>query len=599
MEILNEKRTHKCGELRAKDIGETVTLMGWVKRARDLGSLIFLQLRDISGVIQIVFDGTDTDKTLFEKASTLKMEYVIVVKGVVRRRTGDNVNPAMKTGEIEVVASGLKILAESETPPFVVGDTSAGEMLRLKYRYLDLRREDLQEILILRSRAASIVRNFLSERGFLEIETPFLGKSTPEGARDYLVPSRVHPGEFYALPQSPQLYKQLLMIAGFDRYYQIVKCFRDEDLRANRQMEFTQIDIEMSFVESQEDVLVIMEELICRLFKEVKGIKLDTPFKRMSFKEAMELYGCDKPDLRYGMKITNICDAVSGCGFSVFDNAVSGGGSVCAIKLDANESSLSRKDFDKYVEFAKSYKAKGLAWLALNKDGARGSFLKQINEEVLNKIIAKTEMHEGDALFIVADTNSEVVLTALGALRCELAERLGLIKKGVYEILWVTDFPLLEYSEEEERFVARHHPFTRAKDEDLHLLESNPAAVNAIAYDLVINGDEMGGGSLRIYTKEMQSRMFRALGFTDEQISERFGFFVDAFNYGAPPHGGIAFGLDRLIMTLAETNSIRDVIAFPKTQSATCMMTQAPSRVDGKQLKELHILTEDDKQPKN
>ncbi|KAI4453074.1 aspartyl/lysyl-trna synthetase [Holotrichia oblita] len=356
MEILNEKRTHKCGELRAKDIGETVTLMGWVKRARDLGSLIFLQLRDISGVIQIVFDGTDTDKTLFEKGSTLKMEYVIAVKGVVRRRTGDNVNPAMKTGEIEVVASELKILAESETPPFVVGDTSAGEMLRLKYRYLDLRREDLQEILILRSRAASIVRNFLSERGFLEIETPFLGKSTPEGARDYIVPSRVHPGEFYALPQSPQLYKQLLMIAGFDRYYQIVKCFRDEDLRANRQMEFTQIDIEMSFVESQEDVLVIMEELICRLFKEVKGIKLDTPFKRMSFKDAMELYGCDKPDLRYGMKITNICDAVSGCGFSVFDNAVSGGGSVCAIKLDANESSLSRKDFDKYVEFAKSYK---------------------------------------------------------------------------------------------------------------------------------------------------------------------------------------------------------------------------------------------------
>lgn len=584
------KRTAMCGELRADSIGKEVVIMGWVNRRRDLGSLIFVQLRDRSGIVQAVFDSETTDKQLFEKASSIKMEYVIAVRGKVRRRVGDNVNPNMETGEIEVVADELRILSESDTLPFVVGDITAGELLRLKYRYLDLRRADLQHNLMIRSKAAYSIREYLTQEGFLEIETPFLGKSTPEGARDYLVPSRVHPNKYYALPQSPQLYKQLLMIGGMDRYYQIVKCFRDEDLRANRQPEFTQIDLEMSFVDSEEDVMNIAEGLIIKLFRDIRNIELPAPFRRMTYAEAMAGYGSDKPDLRFDMKIKDVSEAVRESGFTVFENAVQAGGSVQAIKLEGKEKSLSRKDFDKLNEFIKAYGVKGVAWLAEGSDQTvRSSFASKMNWESLDKLRELTGLQEGDVLFVVADADTERAQTAVGALRCELAERFGLIKDDGFAVTWIVDFPLFEYSEEEGRLVAKHHPFTSPKNEDLPLMKTDPAAVRAKAYDLVINGEEVGGGSLRIYSREVQELMFETLGFTEEQIKDKFGYFVDAFKYGTPPHGGLAFGFDRLIMQLCGTQSIRDVIAFPKIQNASCVMSQAPSEVEEKQLRELSI----------
>ena len=584
------KRTAMCGELRADSIGKEVVIMGWVNRRRDLGSLIFVQLRDRSGIVQAVFDSETTDKQLFEKASSIKMEYVIAVRGKVRRRVGDNVNPNMETGEIEVVADELRILSESDTLPFVVGDITAGELLRLKYRYLDLRRADLQHNLMIRSKAAYSIREYLTQEGFLEIETPFLGKSTPEGARDYLVPSRVHPNKYYALPQSPQLYKQLLMIGGMDRYYQIVKCFRDEDLRANRQPEFTQIDFEMSFVDSEEDVMNIAEGLIIKLFRDIRNIELPAPFRRMTYAEAMAGYGSDKPDLRFDMKIKDVSEAVRESGFTVFENAVQAGGSVQAIKLEGKEKSLSRKDFDKLNEFIKAYGVKGVAWLAEGSDQTvRSSFASKMNRESLDKLRELTGLQEGDVLFVVADADTERAQTAVGALRCELAERFGLIKDDGFAVTWIVDFPLFEYSEEEGRLVAKHHPFTSPKNEDLPLMKTDPAAVRAKAYDLVINGEEVGGGSLRIYSREVQELMFETLGFTEDQIKDKFGYFVDAFKYGTPPHGGLAFGFDRLIMQLCGAQSIRDVIAFPKIQNASCVMSQAPSEVEEKQLRELSI----------
>jgi len=583
-------RTHMCGELTAKNIDEEVTLMGWANRGRDLGGLIFVQLRDRTGVSQIVFDINLTDKELFEKASTIKMEYVLAVKGKVRRRVGDNVNPNMKTGEIEVVATELRILSEADTLPFVVGDTTAGEMLRLKYRYLDLRRAEMQRNLLVRSQAAHSIRSYLMENGFLEIETPFLGKSTPEGARDYLVPSRVHPGAYYALPQSPQLYKQLLMIGGFDRYFQIVKCFRDEDLRANRQPEFTQVDMEMSFVDNERDVMTVMEGLICKVFKDIKNMELPTPFKAITYAEAMGKYGSDKPDLRFGMEIFDITAECENSGFVPFENNLKEGGVVKSIVLKGLESKLSRKDFDKLGETVKTYKAKGLMWLALGADGTmRSSYAAKMNKEALDRIIAKAQLENGDVLFTVTDVKEDVAFVSLGALRCELARRFDMIKPNDYAITWVTDFPLLEYDEEENRFVAKHHPFTSPKNEDLPLMKTDPAKVRAKAYDLVINGDEVGGGSLRIYNREVQKLMFETIGMSDEQIKDRFGFFVDAFNYGTPPHGGLAFGFDRLVMTLLGTENIKDVIAFPKIQNASCVMTQAPAEVEEKQLRELNV----------
>lgn len=584
------KRTIMCGELRADNIGEEVVLMGWANRRRDLGGLIFVQLRDRSGIVQVVFDVNSTDKALFDKASGIKMEYVLAVRGKVRRRVGENVNPNMETGEVEVVADELRILSEADTLPFVVGDVTAGELLRLKYRYLDLRRPDLQKNLMMRSKAAHCIREYLCENGFVEIETPFLGKSTPEGARDYLVPSRIHANSYYALPQSPQLYKQLLMVGGMDRYYQIVKCFRDEDLRANRQPEFTQVDLEMSFVESEEDVMQLTEGLILRLFNEVIGVELNAPFKRMTYQEAMSKYGSDKPDLRFGMEIHDVSESVKDSGFVVFDNAMNAGGSVQAIKLDGKEKEISRKDFDKYNEFVKTYKVKGAAWLALSENGAiRSSFATKITEESLKELLKVMEMKEGDVLFVIADADTEIAQVAIGALRCELANKFRLTEQVEYAVTWVTDFPLFEYSEEENRLVAKHHPFTSPKDEDLELMKTEPTKARAKAYDLVINGDEMGGGSLRIYNREVQKLMFETLGFTNEQIADKFGYFVDAFNYGTPPHGGLAFGFDRLMMQMCKTQSIRDVIAFPKIQNASCVMSSAPSEVDDKQLKELSI----------
>lgn len=588
-ELLNgQQRTDMCGNLTAESTGKEITIMGWVHRRRDLGGLIFLQLRDRSGIAQVVFDTDFCDRQLLEKASQIKLEYVVSVSGFVRRRTGNNVNPNMKTGEIEVVATQLKILSEAETTPFSIGDESANELLRLKYRYLDLRRESLQKNLIVRSKLYSIVRNYLSEQGFLEVETPFLGKSTPEGARDYLVPSRVHPGEFYALPQSPQLYKQLLMIGGLDRYFQIVKCFRDEDLRANRQPEFTQIDIEMSFVDREEQLMVIMEGLIAKIFKEIKSIDVKLPLRRLPYSEAMDRFGSDKPDLRFGMEITDITSTVKDSGFALFDNCINNGGTVRCIVAKGLCDSLSRKEIDKLVEFVKTYRAKGLAWYGLGKEGVKSSFAKNLSAEKLAEIEKTAGMEQGDILFAVAD-KYETTVTALGGLRCHLAKKFNLIQPDKYEMLWVVDFPLFEYSEEEKRFVAMHHPFTSPKNEDLPYLLTDPARCRAKAYDIVINGDEMGGGSMRIYNRDVQRQMFEALGFTDEQIAERFGFFVDAFKYGTPPHGGLAFGLDRLVMTLTGTENIKEVIAFPKIQNASDLMTEAPSKVEDSQLEELCI----------
>lgn len=579
------KRTHYCAALGENQIGQQVTVMGWADVYRNLGSLIFIDLRDRSGIVQLSFD-TDIDAAVFEKAATVRNEYVLAASGEVVRRSSPN--PKIPTGQIEIKVAELRILNEAKTPPFAIeSETDVKDELRLKYRYLDLRRPPMQQHLMLRHKVCKIVRDFYDENGFLEIETPFLTKSTPEGARDYLVPSRVHPGSFYALPQSPQLYKQLLMLSGFDRYVQIARCFRDEDLRADRQPEFTQIDLEMSFVDI-DDVISLNERMIQRVFREALGVDIEVPFVRMSYKEAMERFGSDKPDLRFGLELKNVSDAVASCGFGVFKNAVENGGSVRAICIPDGAKHLSRKDLDALGEFVKTYRAKGLAWMVREQEGVRSPIAKFLTPEEIDAIFAMTEAKVGDTVVFVADTDS-VVFDALGALRCELARRLGLIAKDVYQLLWVTEFPLFEYSEEEQRLVAKHHPFTAPMDEDIALLDSNPAAARAKAYDVILNGCELGGGSIRIFQSDLQEKMFGLLGFSREEAWNRFGFLMEAFQYGTPPHGGMAYGLDRFVMLLAQCDSIREVIAFPKVQNASELMSGAPDVVDDKQLRELKI----------
>ena len=582
------KRTVYCGEVTEDLVGKNITVMGWVAKRRNLGSLIFVDLRDRTGILQVVFDETDTCKESFEKAEKIRSEFVLAVSGTLRYRS--DMNLKIKTGKVELLVSELKILSEAETTPFVIEDNSnANEALRLKYRYLDLRSPAYQERFRLRSEVSKIIRNYMYDQNFLEIETPFLGKSTPEGARDYLVPSRVHQGSFYALPQSPQLYKQLLMISGFDRYFQIARCFRDEDLRANRQPEFTQVDMEMSFVDSEEDVMQIAEGLIRKVFKECINYDIPEKVRRMTYREAMDRFGSDKPDTRFGLELQDVSDLVADCGFQVFTGAVKNGGSVRIINAKGfNKGILSRRDIDGLGEFVKTYKAKGLAWIAVKEDGLQSSILKFLDEKTIAALMERANAEVGDIIFFVADKN-EVVYAALGALRLRLAEIAKLIDENTYDILWVTEFPMLEWDEEENRCVAVHHPFTSPKTEDLPLLDTEPLKVRAKAYDLVINGQEAGGGSIRIHSREVQKKMFNVLGFTDEQIEERFGFFVNAFNYGTPPHGGLAFGLDRLVMLLSKTDNIKDVIAFPKVQNASDLMTEAPSPVETKQLNELAI----------
>lgn len=586
--ISGMKRTHRCAELTAADKGREVVLMGWVQRRRDLGALVFVTLRDRSGIIQVVFN-SETDPQLHEKALQLRSEYVIAVRGTLQLRSPEAVNKNMPTGEIEVIATELRILNKSDTPPFhIAEETSANEVIRLKYRYLDLRRPDLQRILILRHRIAKIARDYYDENGFIEIETPVLGRSTPEGARDYLVPSRVHPGKFYALPQSPQLFKQLLMVSGFDRYMQITKCFRDEDLRADRQPEFTQIDLEMSFVDV-DDVISVNEGFIHKMFKEIMGIDIPVPFKRLTFKEAMTRYGSDKPDTRFGLELVDVSDLVRSSGFKVFADTVANGGSVRAINAKG-AGSFSRKEIDSLGEVVKTYRAKGLAWMVIEADGIKSPIAKFLSEEETASLVRKLDAETGDLLLFVADKD-EIVFDALGHLRLVLGKKLNLINNDVYDVLWVTEFPLLEWDEDENRWVAKHHPFTSPMDEDIEYLESDPGRVRAKAYDIVINGYEAGGGSIRIHSQELQRKLFNVIGFTDEQAKERFGFLLEAFRYGTPPHGGLAFGLDRLAMLVAKTDNIKDVIAFPKVQNASDLMTNAPDYVDDKQLDELKIKT--------
>ncbi len=580
-------RSHRCTEVSNKNIGETVTVMGWVQKRRNLGSLIFIDLRDRSGLLQVVFDENDVKAEGFAKAETLRSEFVIAVVGKVTKREAA-VNENLATGDIEIRATELRILSEALTPPFPIEEnTSSKDDLRLKYRYLDLRRPNLQKNLILRSNVATLVRTFLAEEGFLEIETPVLTKSTPEGARDYLVPSRVHPGNFYALPQSPQLFKQLLMCSGYDRYFQIVKCFRDEDLRADRQPEFTQIDMEMSFVDV-DDVIDVNERLLAKMFKESIGVEVQLPIQRMTYKEAMDRFGSDKPDTRFGMELKNVSEIVKGCGFGVFTGALENGGSVRGINAEG-QGDMPRKKIDALVEFAKGYGAKGLAYIAINEDGTyKSSFAKFMTEEEMSALVAAMEGKPGDLLLFAADKN-DTVFAVLGALRVHIADGLSLLDKNKFNFLWVTEFPLLEYSEEEERFVAKHHPFTMPMEEDLQYLDSDPARVRAKAYDIVLNGTEIGGGSVRIYQSDIQEKMFEVLGFSKEEAYDRFGFLLNAFKYGVPPHAGLAYGLDRLIMLMAKEDSIREVIAFPKVKDASCLMTDAPNLVDAKQLDELAI----------
>lgn len=579
------KRNQMCGELRESHVGQKVTVMGWVQRKRNLGSLVFIDLRDRTGLLQVVF-GEEINKEAFEKADLAKSEYCIAVTGEIIKREAPNAN--LPTGMVELKGESIKILSESETPPiYIKEDLDASENIRLKYRYLDLRRPDMQKILMIRHKAAKVVRDYLDENGFLEMETPMLTKSTPEGARDYLVPSRNYPGMFYALPQSPQIFKQLLMVSGFDRYFQIVKCFRDEDLRANRQPEFTQIDLEMSFVEL-DDVIAINEGLIKRVFKEVIDVDVNLPIRRMPYAEAMDKYGSDKPDLRFGMEIKNITEAVRGTEFAVFKNAIENGGSVRAIVAE-NSADMGRKKLDKLGEFVKTYKAKGLAWIAYKEEEIKSPISKFFDEEGMNKIIEAAGAKPGDLVLIVADMDS-VVLQSLGALRLELAKELGILENSKeLNFVWITEFPLLEYDEEEQRYVALHHPFTAPMDEDLQYLDTDPKRVRAKAYDIVLNGEELGGGSIRIHDTKLQEKMFSLLGFTQESAWERFGFLLEAFKYGPPPHGGLAYGLDRMIMFLAGTDNIKDVIAFPKNQNAYCPMSEAPNVVEEKQLKELGI----------
>ncbi len=584
--IYGLKRSHKCAELSSANIGETVTVMGWVQKQRNLGSLFFVDLRDRSGILQLVF--TDKDGEMFEKAKTIRSEYVLAVVGTVAARAPEAVNKKMETGEIEITAKELRILSVSETPPiYIEEDSDVNEITRLKYRYLDLRRPDMQRNFILRHRVAKVARDYYDENGFLEVETPILIKSTPEGARDYLVPSRVHPGKFFALPQSPQLYKQLLMVSGFDRYFQIAKCFRDEDLRADRQPEFTQIDIEMSFV-NVDDVLTTNEGFIKRVFKEALNVELDTPFLRMPYAEAMERFGSDKPDIRFGMELVNVSDLVAECGFKVFTDAISNGGSVRAINAKGC-AKFSRKEIDALVEVVKTYKAKGMAWISIDSNNEiKSSFAKFMSEDEMKALLERTQAEAGDLICFVADRNS-IVYDALGQLRLEVARKLNILNPDEYKFLWVTEFPLFEYDEEEGRYAAKHHPFTCPMDEDIELLDTDPGKVRAKAYDIVLNGVELGGGSIRIHIQELQAKMLKMLGFTEEDANRKFGFLLDAFKYGTPPHGGMAFGLDRMIMLMAKTGSIRDVIAFPKVQNASSPMDNAPDIVDEKQLQELHI----------
>ena len=582
----SDKRTHYCGTLSAKNIGKRVTVLGWCQRQRDLGSLIFIDLRDRTGIVQLAFDA-DTDKAIFDDAFGVRAEYVLSASGTVRSRGEGAINPNMATGEIEIAVDAFKILSVAQTPPFaIVPNSDVKPELRLTHRYLDLRRPDLQGNIIARSKIVNIARNYYAENGFIDIETPNLIKPTPEGARDYLVPSRVHPGKFYALPQSPQLYKQLLMYAGFDRYFQIARCYRDEDLRADRQPEFTQIDLEMSFSD-EDDIIAINEGFIKRLFDDFMGLPLETPFPRMTYAEAMDRYGSDKPDTRFEMELQNISDVVKDCGFAVFAGAVANGGSVRGITVPGG-ASMSRKEIDALVEFVKTYGARGLAWYKNAAGTVSSSFAKFLTEDELSALVTAMGAGEGDLILIVADKNS-VVFDALGALRVHVAKKMGMIDKSKFNFLWVTEFPLLEYSEEDGRFYAKHHPFTMPFEQDIPLLDTDPAAVRARAYDIVLNGTELGGGSIRIHTTEIQKLMFNALGIGEAEAEEKFGFLLEAFKYGVPPHGGLAFGLDRLVCLLLGLEDIRDVIAFPKVQNASELLSKCPGIADPKTLEELRI----------
>lgn len=591
------KRTAYCTDISVKNVGQEVTVTGWTDSWRNHGGLIFIDLRDRSGIMQVVFDLSSIGEEGFAKAETIRTEYVIAVCGTVRTRDEDRVNPRLKTGNIEILASELKILSEAENLPFGISEAAGvNDATRLKYRYLELRTPRLQEILMLRSKVCHAARNYMDDNGFIEIETPFLCRSTPEGARDYLVPSRVHKGEFYALPQSPQLYKQILMISGMDKYYQIAKCFRDEDLRADRQPEFTQIDMEMSFVSDQEDVMSIAEGMMRKVFKETKNIDLPEKIRRMTYKEAMERFGSDKPDTRFGLELIDVSDLVKGCGFQVFSGAIERGGSVRMINAKGfykggDQAILSRKDVDALLPFVKAYKAKGLAWIAVKEDGLQSPIIKFLGEELTAKIVERANGEVGDIIFFGADTD-EIVFASLGALRLKLARIGKLIPENSYDFLWVTEFPMFHYDETEKRYVAEHHPFTMPMEEDLPLLDTDPSKVRSQAYDFVINGYEAGGGSVRIHSQEIQNKIFNLLGFTDKEIAAKFGFFVTALKYGTPPHGGLAFGLDRLVMLLSGTEDIKDVIAFPKVQNASDLMSESPSPVEDKQLKELALKVE-------
>lgn len=580
-------RTCRCAEVTKEMIGKEVVLMGWVQKARDKGGIIFVDLRDRSGIMQIIFENEDIDEQGFEKAGRLKSEFVIAVKGHVEARSGA-VNTNLATGEIEVRATELRVLSEAETPPFPIEENSkTRDEVRLKYRYLDLRRPDLQRNMMLRSQVSTLVRQFLAKEGFLEIETPTLIKSTPEGARDYLVPSRVHPGSFYALPQSPQIFKQLLMCSGYDRYFQLARCYRDEDLRADRQPEFTQIDMELSFVDV-EDVLDVNERMLAFLFKEVLDIEVQLPIQRMTWQEAMNRFGSDKPDLRFGMELTDVSEVVKDCEFAVFKGALENGGSVRGINAKG-QGAMPRKKIDKLVEFAKGYGAKGLAYIAIGEDGTvKSSFAKFMKEEEMAALISAMQGENGDLLLFAAD-KTKLVWDVLGALRLELAKQMNLLDKNEYRFVWITEFPLLEWSEDDQRFTAMHHPFTMPMEEDLQYIDTDPGRVRAKAYDIVLNGNEIGGGSVRIHQDDIQEKMFEALGFTKEEAQKQFGFLLDAFKYGVPPHAGLAYGLDRLVMLMAKVDSIRDVIAFPKVKDASCLMSEAPDIVDEKQLEELGI----------
>ena len=581
------KRTCRCAEVTTQKIGSEITLMGWVQKARNKGGIIFVDLRDRSGIMQLIFENGSVSESDFEKAGRLRSEFVIAATGVVEKR-GGAVNENLATGEIELRVNYFRILSESEVPPFPIEENSkTRDEVRLAYRYLDLRRPDLQRNIMLKSRVMSLTRQFFAGEGFLEIETPMLGKSTPEGARDYLVPSRIHPGCFYGLPQSPQLYKQLLMCSGYDRYIQIARCFRDEDLRADRQPEFTQIDMELSFVDV-DDVIDVNERFLAFLFKEALDVDVKLPIERITWQEAMDRFGSDKPDMRFGMELHDVSELVKTCGFSVFTGALEAGGSVRGINAKG-QGAMPRKKIDKLVEFAKGYGAKGLAYIAIGEDGSlKSSFGKFMTDEEMGALVKAMEGENGDLLLFAAD-KKKLVYDVLGALRLELARQMDLLDKNEYRFVWVTEFPLLEWSEEENRFTAMHHPFTMLMEEDLPLLDTDPGAVRAKAYDIVLNGNEIGGGSVRIHQDDIQERMFEALGFTKEAAHEQFGFLLDAFKYGVPPHAGLAYGLDRLVMLMAKVDSIRDVIAFPKVKDASCLMTKSPSRVDEKQLKELFL----------